>query len=71
MNESKLCANQNHQFQVWVDSPSPHNPNKRTQQVLEIAYMIPQKKIDEGHGRGILPVEGVQQYERSFAIHPM
>jgi hypothetical protein len=33
--------------------------------------MIPQKKIDEGHGGGILPIEGVQQYERFFAIHPM
>jgi hypothetical protein len=56
---------------VRVDLSSIYSPNKRTQQVLEIAYMIPQKKIDEGHGGGILPIEGVQQYERFFAIHPM
>jgi hypothetical protein len=71
MNESKLRANQNHQFQVRIDSPSPHNPNKRTQQVLEIAYMIPQKKIYDGQGRSNLPIEGVQQYGSIFAMHPM
>ena len=58
-NESNSYANQNHRFQVRVDLPSPYIPNKRTQQVLEIAYMTPQKKIYEGQGGCILPIEGV------------
>jgi hypothetical protein len=56
---------------VRVDLPSPYSPNKQTQQVLEIAYMIPQKTIDEGQERRIPPIEGVQQYGSNSAIHPM
>ena len=67
----KLYANRSRQFQVRVDWPSPYSPNKQTQQVLEIVYMIPQKKIYEGQGRRILPIEDVQQYGSNFAIHPM
>ena len=46
-NESKLHATRNHQFQLRVDLPSRYSPNKQTQQVSEIAYMIPQKKIHD------------------------
>ena len=42
--ESKLHATWNHQFQLRVNLPSRYSPNKQTQQVSEIAYMIPQKK---------------------------
>jgi hypothetical protein len=64
-------ANRNHRFQVRVDLPSPHSPNKRTLQVLDIAYMIPQKKISEGQERRVPPIEGVQQYGSNSAIYPM
>ena len=66
---SKLYTNENHQFQVWVDLPSPDCPNKWTQQVLEITYMIPQKRIYKGQGTRIPPIEGVEQYESNSAIH--
>ena len=71
MSLSKLYANQIHRFQVQVDLTSPYTPNKRTQQVLEIIYMIPQKNIHKGQGRRIPPIEGVQQYGSNSAIHPM
>jgi len=38
---------------------------------MEIAYMIPQKKNYEGQGRRILQIEGAQQFENNFSIHPM
>ena len=70
-NESKLYANRNHRFQLQVDLPSPYSLNKRTQQVLEIGYMIPQRKMYEGQGRRILPIEDVQQYGSNLSMHPM
>jgi hypothetical protein len=77
-NESKY-ANQNHQFQVTVDFPLPLNPNKQTQQVLEITYTIPQRKNHKswrGVPEKIPPIKGVQQYKSkqyksNFTIHPM
>ena len=54
-----------------VDLPSPDSPNKQTQLVLEIAYMIPQKMIHEGQGTKMPPIEGVEQYGSNSAIHPM
>ena len=69
--KSKLHANQIRRFQVQVDFPSPYSPNKRTRPVLEIAYMILQKKIYDDQGKRILPIEDVQRYESNFAIHPM
>ena len=51
--------------------PLPYSPKIRTQQMLEIAYMIPQREIHDGQGGMILQIEGVQLYGSNFAIHPM